>query len=228
MRNLRRLSALIVLAAFPPSPRLALAQDAARTPSGYTRATADQNAAFEKILLDTPTPENARRWLFQLTEEPHVAGTPAEKKVAEWVHGKLKEFGLDVEMVKYDVFLNHPKSVSLKMIEPHEEDLSLMEDNVPQDKDSTSRGQFPAFHGYGASGKANGQIVYVNYGSPADHQRLKEMGLSVEGKIALVRYGGAFRGLKVKEAQDRGSGVPWWSFSLSSRSAVRRPSSTTG
>jgi N-acetylated-alpha-linked acidic dipeptidase len=200
-----RLTALVVLAVFPASSNLAFAAEAMKTPAGYTRATADANAAFEKILLDTPTPENARRWLFQLTEEPHVAGTPAEKKVAEWVAGKMKEFGLDVEMVKYDVFLNHPKHVSLKMIEPRVEELSLMEDNVPQDKDSTARGQFPAFHGYGASGKVNGQVIYVNYGSPADHDRLKSMGLSVEGKIALVRYGGAFRGLKVKEAQDRGA-----------------------
>jgi N-acetylated-alpha-linked acidic dipeptidase len=205
MRHPRRLSALILLAIFPTTPSLALASDRASLPVGYTRATTELNATFEKIVFDTPTPENARRWLFQLTEEPHVAGTPAEKKVADWVHGKMKEFGLDTEMVKYDVFLNHPKHVSLKMVEPRVQELSLMEDPIPGDKDSTSRGQFPAFHGYGASGKANGQIVYVNYGSPADHDRLKTLGLSVEGKIALVRYGGAFRGLKVKEAQDRGA-----------------------
>jgi N-acetylated-alpha-linked acidic dipeptidase len=205
MRHPRRLSALILLAIFPSTPSLALASDRASLPIGYTRATTELNAGFEKIVFDTPTPENARRWLFQLTEEPHVAGTPAEKKVADWVHGKMKEFGLDTEMVKYDVFLNHPKHVSLKMVEPRVEELSLMEDPIPGDKDSTSRGQFPAFHGYGASGKANGQIVYVNYGSPADHDRLKTLGLSVEGKIALVRYGGAFRGLKVKEAQERGA-----------------------
>ncbi|MEO5763329.1 MAG: M28 family metallopeptidase [Vicinamibacteria bacterium] len=205
MRTARRLSALALLAAFPATPTLALAADTAKTPAGYTKATADANAVFEKILLDTPTPDNARRWLAQLTEDPHVAGTPAEKKVADWVNAKLKEFGLETEMVKYDVFLNHPKSVSLKMVEPRVEELSLREDNFPGDKDSTSRGQFPAFHGYGASGKANGEIVYVNYGSPADHERLKGMGISVEGKIALVKYGGAFRGLKVKEAQDRGA-----------------------
>ena len=205
MRKPRPLFAHILLIAFPLGPSLALAVEGAKAPAGYTRATAELNAPFEKILLDTPTPENARRWLFHLTEEPHVAGTPAEKKLADWVQGKLKEFGLEVEMVKYDVFLNHPKSVSLKMIEPRQEELSLIEDNVPQDKDSTSRGQFPAFHGYGASGKASGQIVYVNYGSPADHERLRGMGLSVEGKVALVRYGGAFRGLKVKEAQERGA-----------------------
>ena len=204
MRIARRLPALALLATFPLSSSPALAQTS-KAPSGYTKATADANAAFEKVFLDTPTPENARRWLAQLTEDPHVAGTPAEKKVADWVQGKFKEFGLETEMVKYDVFLNHPKSVSLKMVEPRVEELSLREDNFPADKDSTPRGQFPAFHGYGASGKANGEIVYVNYGSPSDHERLKGMGISVEGKIALVKYGGAFRGLKVKEAQDRGA-----------------------
>src|SRR6186713_1857780 len=125
MRHPRRLSALVLLAVFPSTPRLVLAQSAPKTPSGYTRATADANAGFEKVFFDTPTPENARRWLFQLTEEPHVAGTPAEKKVADWVQAKMKEFGLETEMVKLDVFLNHPKSVSLKMVEPRVEELSL-------------------------------------------------------------------------------------------------------
>ena len=84
--------------------------------------------ALREIALDTPTPENARRLLFQLTQEPHVAGTPAEKKVAEYVRDRFKEFGLDVEVVRYDVFLNHPKHVALKLIEPREEPLALIED----------------------------------------------------------------------------------------------------
>lgn len=192
---------LIVTASLP----VVIAQDAIRTPTGFSKASADANATFERIVLDTPTPANARRWLAALTEEPHVAGTPAEKNVAEYVRDRMAEFGLEVEMVKYDVFLNHPTKVSLTMIEPSRQELSLVEDAYPQDKDSTMRGQFPAFHGYSASGDASGQIVYVNYGSPADHERLKAMGFSVEGKIALVRYGGLFRGLKVKEAQEHGA-----------------------
>ncbi len=191
---------VFVVASIAPS-----AQDAKRPPLGFTQATADASARFERIALDTPTPDNARRWLFQLTGEPHVAGTPAEKKVAEYVRDRFKEFGLDTEIVRYDVFLNHPRQVSLKMTRPREESLSLIEDAYAQDNDSTPLGMFPAFHGYGASGTASGEVVYVNYGSPADHERLKQMGISVEGRIALVRYGGAFRGLKVKEAQDRGA-----------------------
>lgn len=174
-------------------------------PAGFSKASADANAKFEKVVLDTPTPANARKWLQALTEEPHVAGTPQEKKVAEYVRDRFTEFGLEVEMVKYDVFINHPANVSLKMTEPVAQELSLIEDSYPQDKDATMRGEFPAFHGYGASGLAAGQVVYVNYGSPGDYDRLKSLGVSVEGKIALVRYGGAFRGLKVKEAQDHGA-----------------------
>src|SRR5688572_15085728 len=67
----------------------------------------------EKVLLETPTPDRAERWLAQLTEDPHVAGTPQEKKLAEFVLARFKEFGLEAEMTRYDVFLNHPKHVSL-------------------------------------------------------------------------------------------------------------------
>jgi N-acetylated-alpha-linked acidic dipeptidase len=181
------------------------AQDVAKPPGGFSKASAAALAKYERIILDTPTAANARKWLEALTEVPHVAGTPAEKKVADYVRDRLIEFGLPVETVKYDVFLNHPKQVSLTMTAPARQELALMEDVYPQDTAASSRGQFPGFHGYGASGSASGQVIYVNYGAPGDHERLKAMGQSVEGKIALVRYGGAFRGLKVKEAEERGA-----------------------
>ena len=180
---------------------LALA-DAAQ---GFFTASREAEARAEKAFLDTPAPERARQWLFALTEEPHVAGTPQEKKVAEYVLARFKEFGLEAELQRYDVFLNHPKSVSLKLTAPVELELSLREEPYDVDKDSTARGMFPAFHGYGASGRAAGAVVYVNYGTPADYERLKGLGVSVEGRVALVRYGAVFRGLKVKEAEDRGA-----------------------
>ena len=177
----------------------------ALTAALITPQTRYAQVSVEQILIDTPSPERARQWLFSLTEEPHVAGTAAQYKVTEFVRDRFKEFGLETEMVKYDVFLNHPKSVSLRMLQPREQKLSLVEEVYSKDKDSTPDGQFPAFHGYGASGRASGQIVYVNYGSPSDFDRLKALGISVANRIVLVRYGGAFRGLKVKEAQDRGA-----------------------
>ena len=174
-------------------------------PVGFASAAADAQAKAEKVFVDTVNPASARKWLAALTEEPHVAGTPAEKKLADYVLARFKEFGIEAELVRYDVFLNHPKHVSLKLVAPVEEELKLTEDPYDVDKDSTQDGMFPAFHGYGASGRAEGQVVYVNYGVPADFARLESMGISVEGRIVLARYGAAFRGLKVKEAQDRGA-----------------------
>jgi N-acetylated-alpha-linked acidic dipeptidase len=198
MRHLRLLLLLIPVAVGAQAP-------AGRHPLGFTSVSSDAHARAEQVLLDTVTPDRARRWLAALTEEPHVAGTAAEKKLADYVLARFREFGLPAEIVRYDVFLNHPTHVSLKLFAPAEEDLKLHEEAYAVDKDSSPQGMFPAFHGYGASGSAEGQVVYVNYGSPADFTRLAGMGISVEGKIALVRYGGAFRGLKVKEAQDRGA-----------------------
>jgi len=172
---------------------------------GFFPSSRDAELAAEEVLQDTPAPEKARRWLAQLTEEPHVAGTAQEKKVAEYVRDRLIEMGLETEVASYDVFLNYPKNVSARLIEPEEEELSLREEFIASDKDSVARGMFPAFHGYAASGTATGQVVYVNYGTPEDFERLAKMGISPEGHVVLARYGKVFRGLKVREAEKRGA-----------------------
>ncbi len=175
------------------------------SPTGFFEASVAGQLGAEEVMLATPTPEKARRWLAHLTEEAHVAGTEQERLVAEYVRDRLEEFGLEAEIVRYEVFLNHPEEVSLRLIEPIEEELSLMEDFLEVDKDSAAQGVFPAFHGYGASGSASGQIVYANYGTPADFEQLAKMDISVEGRIVLARYGQVFRGLKVREAEKRGA-----------------------
>ncbi len=191
-------TALVALVALAP-------RAAAQAPLGFFPASAEAQARAEKAYLETPTPESAARWLRALTEEPHVAGTPQEKRLADYVKARFEEFGLKTEVQVYEAFLNHPRAVSLKLTAPVEEELSLTEPPLPGDKDSGMHGMFPAFHGYGASGRAAGQVVYANYGTRADFERLKTLGIEVEGRVVLARYGSVFRGLKVKEAQERGA-----------------------
>ncbi len=172
---------------------------------GFVASARNAERQAEIEMLGAPRPDRARAWLRALTEEPHVAGTAQGKKVAEYVRDRLQEFGLKAELVPYDIWLNHPISVSLKLLKPEAATLSLREEGHIRDKDSWSDDAYPGFHGYGAAGKATGQVVYVNYGTHEDFERLESLGLSVEGRIALVRYGKVFRGLKVKEAQQRGA-----------------------
>ncbi len=111
------------------------------------------------------------------------------------------------DLAEYDVLLNYPRSesVRLEIVRPQKHSLKVTEDPWPADKDSASPAAFPAFHGYGVSGDATGQVVYANYGRPEDLDTLERIGVDVRGKIVLTRYGEIFRGLKVRNAQKRGA-----------------------
>jgi N-acetylated-alpha-linked acidic dipeptidase len=172
---------------------------------GFFPASNPSQDRAEAAFLAVPTPEQVEKWSRQLTEEPHVAGTPADRALAEMVRDRLKEYGFESTIASYSVLLNYPKRVSLKLVEPVEQVLALFEPGNPRDKDSYSLDAFPAFHGYGASGKASGQVVYANYGTAEDFKQLDEMGISIKSRVAIVRYGEVFRGLKVFEAQKRGA-----------------------
>ena len=174
-------------------------------PPGFAPGSRAAQAEAEAHALAVPTPEKARSWLRTLTEEPHVAGTPADHKTALFVRDKLREWGWKADLAEYEVLLNYPRprSVQLEIVRPQARTLKVTEDPIAADKDSASPDAFPAFHGYGVSGDVTGQVVYANYGRVEDFAALEKMGVEVEGKIVLVRYGELFRGLKVRNAQKR-------------------------
>ena len=65
--------------------------------------------------------------------------------------------------------------------------------------------QLPGYHAYSADGDVTAPLVYVNYGIPADYERLERMGVSVKGAIVIARYGGSWRGIKPKVAAEHGA-----------------------
>ena len=179
---------------------------------------ADVKKSLQLVLSESHAaiaPNSLRSLLKTLTEEPHVAGTPADLKTAEFVRERLRSWGWSAEFVSYDVLLNYPISPApgskssanpvLEITRPSLRALPVTEKAWVLDKDSTSTDAWPAFHGYGVSGTAEGQVVYANYGRPEDFETLTRMGVDVRDRIVLVRYGKLFRGLKLREAQMRGA-----------------------
>ena len=183
-------------------------QESASPFLGFAPSARAGELKAEAEALAVPTPENARSWLRTLTAEPHVAGTAADHKTAIFVRDKLREFGWKAEIEELDVLINYPrenKPPRLSIVAPISKHLSLDEAPIATDKDSASSAAFGAFNGYGVSGEAAGQVVYVNYGRPEDYAAIEKLGIDVRGKIVLVRYGSLFRGLKVRNAQKRGA-----------------------
>jgi N-acetylated-alpha-linked acidic dipeptidase len=104
------------------------------------------------------------------------------------------------------VFLNYPVSNSLHLTYPNGSTYkpTLKEAVLEEDPTTSYPNSVPTFHGYSFSGNASAEYVYVGRGQQVDFQRLLALGVDLKGKIALAKYGGPFRGLKVKNAQDHG------------------------
>lgn len=197
---------LTLLAATPGSAQTEPPKEKKLAPLGFAPASRAAQSSAEALAVTVPTPESARGWLRTLTEEPHAAGTPADYKTALFVRDKLRTWGWKADLAEYEVLLNYPVGQpTLELVLPEKKPLSLVEKPNPADKDSASPTAFPAFHGYGVSGDVTGQVVYANYGQPEDYATLERLGIDVKGKIVLTRYGGLFRGLKVRYAQKRGA-----------------------
>ena len=144
-------------------------------------------------------------YIERMSKEPHAAGSPESKKVAEYAAGLLRDWGLDVTIEEFEALLPYPTKRLLEVTAPVKYRAKLHEPALPQDPDSSDKGQLPTFNSYSASGDVTGQVVYVNYGVPEDYEQLKKLGIDVKGKIALARYGKSWRGTKPKVAAENGA-----------------------
>lgn len=156
------------------------------------------------MILELPSNERLRENLKTYTSISHLAGTENDKKQAEWTRDTFQSYGLDTKIETYWPLLNYPISHRLALVSGPEHlrfEAKLTEDVVDEDETSKDQNAIPTFHGYSKNGTATGRVVYANYGRVEDFQFLKDQGIELNGTIALVRYGGAFRGLKVRAAE---------------------------
>src|SRR5271156_807532 len=162
--------------------------------------------------MAVPDAKLAGEHLKTLTAAPHWASSPADYATAVYVADKFKAAGLHTDIVPYKVLLNKPIKIEIEAFDA--DGKKLMSGPTPEHVDPTKYGGdpfqddpriLPAFNGSSPSGDVTAEVVYANYGTLADFQKLAKMGISVKDKIVLVRYGSNFRGVKVYIAQQYGA-----------------------
>ncbi len=141
----------------------------------------------------------------EITKRPHMAGSEASMAVADKIRKALTNAGLTTEVHEFDVLLSTPKSISVELIEPTREQLSVREPANPLDPDSSNPELGPAFVAYSASGAVQAPVVYVNYGLPPDYDKIAASGIDVRGKIVMARYARSHRAVKIHTAQQHGA-----------------------
>lgn len=167
----------------------------------------DKDFDHAQLAIDTINREQIREWSHAFTSKLHIAGEG--KELANWTVEQFKKLGLDDSYIEsYQVYLNKPELVQLDLVDSGSAKIiysaELKEEPVAEDPTTTVPG-VPVFHGYSKSGEVTAQYVYANYGRKQDFDLLATNGISVDGKIVLVRYNRSFRGLKVKNAEERGA-----------------------
>ncbi|KAI0508455.1 Zn-dependent exopeptidase [Xylaria bambusicola] len=155
-------------------------------------------------------PEQIKESLRHFTSYAHLAGTEGDYALAMDIHNAFVKNGFDqVAVDEYYVYLNYPQKNG-RLIEIMSADgkkpiwSAILEEN---DVGGESAGhQTYAFHGHSMPGDVKGPLIYANYGSRKDFQRLADQGIDTKGAIALVRHHGTQQSvaLKVKAAEMAG------------------------
>src|SRR4029077_17865044 len=105
------------------------------------------------------------------------------------------------------VLHSSPRSVSLEMVAPIYFKASLREDPYAIDPDTKNPAISGSYFGYSTSGDVTAELVYAHSGNPEDYELLRKNGISVKGKIVLVRYSNpySYRGFKALTAEREGA-----------------------
>jgi len=170
--------------------------------AGFTPERVAAERQLEQKLRSIPDAAHAESNLRHLTSEPHMAGTEASRRVAEWLRDQYRSFGFDAKIVSYSAWMPQPREIKLELIKPWRQQLASPEQPFEGDSDTRDTRAGAAFNSYSPSGEVTASVVYVNYGTREDYSALASMGVDVTGKVVIARYGRCYRGIKAKLAEE--------------------------
>jgi len=146
----------------------------------------------------------ARALLRELTSTTRLAGTVGSLRGAEIVRRHLAAAGWEVEYDDRAVVLSLPETLHLSIFESSDAARPVHERWESFDPDAVPPGDVPPFSAWSASGEVRGPVVDVGHGTREELELLRAADVELAGAIALCRYGGEYRGIKVQRAAELG------------------------
>ena len=196
-------TAVLALVAVIASP--AVYSQPPRGIRGFSEAGAAAQRERETRFRGYPRPAHLREYMQATSSEPHHAGAPGSRKVAEYILAKYTSWGLNAWIEEHEALMPFPTERRVELVGPETYRAKLEEPAVAGDPDSSEATSLPTFNAYSADGDVTADLVYVNYGIPEDYEQLAKLGIDVKGKIVIARYGRSWRGIKPKLASEHGA-----------------------
>ncbi len=173
---------------------------------GFTAESSQAERAAEARFDSYLKADNLQEWMRRLSAKPHHLGSGYDHENAEFIASLMRGWGFETQIEEFQVLFPTPKTRIVEMTSPERFTAKLVEPPVQGDATSAQQSeQLPSYNAYSIDGDVTAPLVYVNYGVPADYDELERRGIDVKGKIAIARYGGAWRGIKPKVAAEHGA-----------------------
>ncbi len=173
---------------------------------GYDDTSSAVQRAAEARMDKMIDAKEMDEWLRLMSATPHHVGSLASKKNAEFIAELFESWGYDVEIAEYEILLPTPRVREVELLSPTNFSASLTEDSLAEDASTSVRENLlPPYNAFSTDGEVEGELVFVNYGMPADYEILERYGIDVTGKIAIAKYGRSWRGIKPKLAGEKGA-----------------------
>ncbi len=175
----------LVIAAGLLAPATALAAAAGESAAfGFSAGQFARQQALEQRFDGELNPADLRAWLQRLSSAANHVGSPHDKANAEFVRDLFKQWGWDAHIEVFEVLYPTLRAHSLELVAPAAAKFtaSLREPTIEGDATSTRTDGLPSYNEYGADGDVTGQLVYLNYGMPADYKELARRGVDVQGQ----------------------------------------------
>ena len=160
-------------------------------------------AALQRMANNTD-PARCFAELMAVASMPREAGSPTAEAAALHVQQQMQLHGLQTRIEEHAVLLPEPVEARLEMLQPVAWQATVHEQALPEDPDTAVFPQSLPVLAYSPDCDVTAPLVYVNRGLPSDYSALKQQGIKVEGRIGIARYGGSYRGTKLKLAASEG------------------------
>jgi N-acetylated-alpha-linked acidic dipeptidase len=173
---------------------------------GFKQVNVKSQNKLEDVFDSQLSAENLEEWMQLLSARPHYVGTEYGLQNAEWMVKQFKSWGFDAKIETYDILFPYPKVRLLELTGPNTYTAKLYPIPIAEDKYTQQTDELlPSYNAFSRDGDVEAELVFVNYGIPADYDELEKLGIDVKGKIVIAKYAGSWRGIKPKLAAEKGA-----------------------
>jgi N-acetylated-alpha-linked acidic dipeptidase len=198
IRSAALLGAILFLPPRPPSDDPPM--------RGFTTTSARVERDWEAKFQAIPDPDSLREYMRVLSARPHHLGSPRDSVNAAWILERFRAWGLEARIETFQVLFPTPRERVVELLGRKRFVARLREPAVEEDPSTQQQSeQLPTYNAYSPDGDVTAPLVFVNYGLPADYERLERLGVPVKGAIVIAKYGRSWRGIKPKLAAEHGA-----------------------